>query len=357
VSGVSGSSRPGPSLVDDLIWLVDIPSPTGAEQALRDAIAARLAGLEPQVVGNSVVVGRRTGKPLIALYGHLDTVPQQGNLPGRVAGNRVHGLGASDMKGGLAVMIALLEDGDVLQGAYDVMGVFYDAEEGPSDGNGLEAVLDELPVLSEAALSIVMEPTDGQLQLGCQGVINATVEFHGEAAHSARPWLGENAITKAGAWLAEMHGRGWRDVEVAGLTFKETFVVTMAAGGVARNVIPARFTLNLNHRFPPDRTLADAEAMVRTVCGSADAVEIVDRAPAAAIPEGNPHLDRLRRLVDVVAAKTAWTDVARLTTRGMPAVNYGPGEVASAHRADESAPIDSLDRTFTVMREFLASEG
>ncbi|OFW66335.1 MAG: succinyl-diaminopimelate desuccinylase [Actinobacteria bacterium RBG_16_68_21] len=342
------------SLVDDLVWLVDIPSPTGAEEAIRDAIAARLSHLEPRTIGNSVVVGRRTGKPLIAVYGHLDTVPSQGNLPGRVADGRAFGLGASDMKGGLAVMIALLEDPDVAAGTFDVLGVFYDGEEGPAEGNGLEAVLDRSPDLLEAELSIVMEPTDGELQLGCQGVINATVEFHGEAAHSARPWLGENAVTKAGAWLAEMHGRGWRDVDVAGLTFKETFVVTTAAGGVARNVIPARFALNLNHRFPPDRTLDEAEAMVREMCAPADLVEIVDRAPAAPIPEGNPHLERLRGLVGVVSAKTAWTDVARLTGRGLAAVNFGPGEVAQAHRADESAPIEGMERALGVMRGFLS---
>ncbi|MFH1104433.1 MAG: succinyl-diaminopimelate desuccinylase [Actinomycetota bacterium] len=342
------------SLVDDLVWLIDVPSPTGSEERLRDAVAGRLGGLEPRIVGKSVVVGRRAGRPLIGLYGHLDTVPEQGNLPARVAGDRVHGLGSTDMKGGLAVMIALLEDPDVAAGPFDVLGVFYDGEEGPAERNGLEAVLDATPDLLEAEFSIVMEPTDGELQLGCQGVINATVEFRGEAAHSARPWLGENAITKAGAWLASLHRRGWRDVEVGGLGFKETFVVTTAIGGLARNVIPSRFTLNLNHRFPPGRTVEQAEAMLRELCACADRVEVTDRAPAAPIPEGNPHLDRLRALVEVVAPKTAWTDVARLSARGLAAVNYGPGEVALSHRADESAPIEGLERALGVMRDFLA---
>jgi succinyl-diaminopimelate desuccinylase len=341
------------SLVDDLVWLVDIPSATGSEEQIRDAVAKRLSKLDPRAIGKSVVVGRRTGRPLIALYGHLDTVPEQGNLPARVKGDRVHGLGATDMKSGLAVMIALLEDPAIARGPFDVLGVFYDAEEGPAAGNGLERVLDETPDLLEAEFSIVMEPTDGELQLGCQGAINATVEFHGVAAHSARPWLGENAITKAAWWLGEIDRRSWRDVMVGGLTFKETFAVTTATAGVARNVIPATFTLNLNHRFAPDRTMAQAEALVREVCASADRVEIVDRAAAAPIPEGNPHLDRLRGLVSVVSAKTAWTDVARLTERGLAAVNYGPGEVALAHRADESVAIAPLETCFTVMRELL----
>jgi succinyl-diaminopimelate desuccinylase len=342
------------SLVDDLVWLIDTPSPTGAEDALRDAVAERLSALAPQIIGRSVVVGHRTGRPLISLYGHLDTVPEQGNLPAKVEGGRVHGLGASDMKGGLAVMVALLEDESVRNGPFDVLGVFYDAEEGPAAGNGLERVLDEAPVLLESEFAVVMEPTDGELQLGCQGTINARVEFHGVSAHSARPWLGENAITKAGSWLAEMHERGWRDVEVAGLTFKETFAVTLAEGGVAANMIPPRFVLNLNHRYPPDRSVEEAEAMVREACAAADSVEIVDRAMAAPIPEDNPHLGRLRGLVSTVSAKTAWTDVARLAARGLPAVNYGPGEVAQAHKQDESAPAATLEQCFGVMKEFLA---
>ena len=144
-------------------------------------------------------------------------------------------------------------------------------------------MLDGALDLLGAEFSIVMEPTDGELQLGCQGTINATVEFHGTAAHSARPWLGENAVTKAGVWLAEMHQREWSDVIVSGLTFKETFAVTTAHGGIARNVIPATFSLNLNHRFPPDRTMEEAEAEVLAVCAGADQVEIVDRA-AAGVP-------------------------------------------------------------------------
>jgi succinyl-diaminopimelate desuccinylase len=342
------------SLVDDLVWLIDIPSPTGFEEGLRDAMAERLSQLEPRVIGNSLVVGRRTGRPLISLYGHIDTVPEQGNLPARVEGGRVHGLGASDMKGGLAVMVALLEDAALRDGPYDLLGVFYDAEEGPADGNGLERVLDEAPDLLESELAVVMEPTDGELQLGCQGTINARVEFHGVSAHSARPWLGENAITKAGRWMSGMHERGWRDIDVAGMTFKETFAVTLAEGGVAPNVIPARFVLNLNHRYPPDRSVEEAEAMVREVCSDADSVEIVDRAMAAPIPKDSPHLDRLRALVPKVSAKTAWTDVARLAARGVPAVNYGPGEVAQAHKQDESAPIGALEDCLRVMREFLA---
>ncbi len=345
------------SLVDDLCWLVDIPSVTGDERGLRDAISDRLSrSVDIEIVGESLVAGRRTGKPRIDLYGHLDTVPENGNLPSRLQGDRVHGLGTSDMKAGLAVMLTALESPAVTEGPYDVVAVFYDREEGPADENGLEDVLDRVDHLGDAELALVMEPTDNELQLGCQGTINAAVRFDGEAAHSARPWLGENAVTKAGEWLAAMHGRAARDVIVEGLTFKETFVVTTAAGGVARNVIPDSFAVNVNHRYPPDRSPEEAERTLAEVCRAADGFTVVDSAPAAPIPSGNPHVERLESSgVAAVTAKTAWTDVARLAQRGLPAVNFGPGEVALAHRADESVSIEALERGWAILQRFLTS--
>lgn len=335
--------------------LVDIPSPTGDEGTLARYVADRLDPVaEVSVHGNAVVARRNRDRPRIDLYGHLDTVPEQGNLPARIDGGRLHGLGASDMKAGLAVMIALVEDDAVTDGPYDLAAVFYDREEGPAHENGLEAVLDAAPFLTDAALAVVMEPTDNEIQLGCQGALNATVRFTGRSAHSARPWHGENAVTKAGAWLAEMHTREPVDVTVAGLRFRETFAVTTAAGGIARNVIPAAFEVNLNHRFPPDRTLEQAEERLRRVCAAADDVEIVDRAAPAPIPEGNPHLDRLIEVSGaIVTAKQAWTDVSRLAARGVPALNYGPGDTALAHRRDESVALAALDESFTVLKRFL----
>lgn len=336
--------------------LVDIPSPTGDEGALARHLAERLAAVgEVTALGNAVVVRRDRGRARIDLYGHLDTVPEQGNLPARIEGGRLHGLGASDTKAGLAVMVALMEDEAVAAGPYDLAAVFYDREEGPAHENGLEAVLDAAPYLADAALAVVMEPTDNEIQLGCQGALNATVRFTGRSAHSSRPWHGENAVTKAGAWLATMHELQPVEVEVAGLSFRETFAVTTATGGIARNVIPAGFEVNLNHRFPPDRTLEQAEARLRQVCDAADAVEIVDRAAPAPIPDGNPHLDRLIEVSGAaVTGKQAWTDVARLTARGVPALNYGPGETALAHRRDESVALAALEESFEVLKRFLA---
>jgi succinyl-diaminopimelate desuccinylase len=345
------------TLADTLVELIDIPSVIGNEKAIATALEFRLAAHRPvQRLGNAVVAGEPTGKPLIGLYGHVDTVPEQGNETARRKGDRIYGLGSSDMKSGIAVMVHLLEDEAVAAGPYDLVGVFYDKEEGPAAENGLEDVLNAVPWLGDAAFSVVMEPTDLNLELGCSGAINADVVFDGKAAHSARPWLGENAVTKAGDWLAEMHQRRPEVVSIAGLDYREVFSVTTAAGGIASNVLPARFVLNLNYRFPPTYTLVEAEARLRRVAADADEIIITDRAPAGIVPDGSPYLVRLEALVDGErTAKQGWTDVARLTARGMPAANFGPGVVAEAHQAAESVPAANLDRAFEVMRTFLTT--
>jgi succinyl-diaminopimelate desuccinylase len=346
-------------LEETLVSLIATPSVTGFEGRLCTDVAERMLatwGLDGVArIGNSLVVGKRTERPLITLFGHLDTVPEQeGNGTPRITDDRIHGLGATDMKAGLAVMIHLLENPRILSGRYDVVGVFYDKEEGPQDENGLEAVLEHVDWLHESELAVVLEPTDLEIQLGCNGAMNATVSFLGHAAHSARPWLGENAVTKAGAWLDELHRRRPEVTTVAGLEFREVFSVTMATGGVARNVLPSRFDVNLNYRFPPVFDLDEAEARLRATTAAADEVVIVDRAPGAPIPENNAALARLEEASGAVrASKQGWTDVARLAVWGIPAVNYGPGEVALAHQVDESLPRDHLTRAYAVMERFL----
>ena len=346
------------NLTETLQWLVDTPSPYGHEAELCSAIAERLATSHPddsmQRVGNGLVAGHREGRPLMLLVGHIDTVPHQGQPPAYIENGRLHGLGSTDMKAGIAVMLHLLEDEAVRLGPYDVVGVFYDKEEGPADQNGLEIVLDKAPWLLESEFAIVLEPTDLAIELGCNGVMNAEVFFEGKAAHSARPWLGENAVTKAGAWLAEMHERAPAPVDIDGLEYREVFSVTKAEGGIANNVLPAEMRINLNYRFPPIYTLDEAEARLRTVADKADQVVITDRAPAGVVVEDNPHLDRLVAIAgDDRQAKQAWTDVARLSGRGIPAINYGPGDPALAHQAAESVELANLDRAFDVLREFL----
>lgn len=348
------------TLVETLTWLVDIPSETGQEGRLATALAERLlpgfGELGVSRIGNSLVVGHRGGAPLITLFGHTDTVPRQGQGPAYLEEDRLHGLGASDMKSGLAVMLHLLEDEAVTSGPFDVVGVFYASEEGPHDENELEDVLEEAKWLEESELALVLEPTGLSLELGCQGVMNAHVAFKGTSAHSARPWLGENAITRASDWLGEMSRKDPETVEVGGLDFREVVTVTKAQGGIANNIVPARFECNVNYRFAPDKTVEEAEIRLAKHLEGVDEFEIVDSAPAGKVEVDNRHVDRLTDLTRASREpKQGWTDVARLSARGVPAINYGPGEADLAHRADESVPVANLDVVFESLRQFLSS--
>lgn len=345
-----------PDLVETLTWLVDIPSETGAEGPICDAIARRLSSLPHLRVGESLVVGARGDRPLLVLAGHLDTVPSQGQGPARVENDRLHGLGASDMKSGLAVMIHLLEGGHG-GGSHDVVGVFYAAEEGPHDANQLRAVLTEVGWLAEADCAIVLEPSDGEIQYGCNGVVNATVRFDGVAAHSARPWWGENAITKAGDWLGAMHRLEPRPTVVDGLEYRRTVAVTTASGGVANNVVPARFDLNVNMRFTPDMTVDEAVADLRELCAAADQFEVSDTAPAGGVMADHPLFRRLAETSGARrSAKQGWTDVARFTEIGVPAVNFGPGDTSQAHRRDESVATADMERVHDALHRLLTAQ-
>lgn len=342
------------SLAETTAWLVDIPSVTGDEVAIVEAIADRLSGMDEHRIGRSLVVGRPTGGDLILLVGHLDTVPSQGQGPAQVADGVLWGLGAADMKGGLAVMIHLLEDTDVVAGPHSVVGVFYEAEEGPMDGNGLSPVLEANPWLRDAQFAVVLEPSDGQIQLGCNGSINARVTFAGKSSHSARPWWGENAITKAGEWVAAMHLRQPESHVIDGLEFREVMSVTGASGGIARNVIPDRFDLNLNYRFTPDLSVDQALARLHDACAPADGVEVVDVAPPGPVQASHPFVHRLQDASGAeLAAKQGWTDVARLGQYGIPAVNFGPGRASEAHQREEFVAISDIESTFSALRRAL----
>jgi succinyl-diaminopimelate desuccinylase len=343
------------TLLDTLIEIVNIPSVTGSEEELCAWLEQRFQGRYPlERIGKSLVVGRPAdGAKFTALYGHTDTVPVQGDPSARIDGDRLVGLGASDMKAGVAVMIELLDTG-IGEAERDLACVFYDAEEGPAVNNGLEAVLDAAPWLVDAEISIVLEPTNLDLEIGCNGTLNADVIFKGSTAHSARPWLGENAITKAGEWLATLHAREPELVEIGDLGYREVFSVTKASGGIANNIIPGEFVINLNHRFPPIYTVQEAENRLRAVAEAADDVIVIDSAPPGSVDMDSSALQRLDRLIGRQRmAKQGWTDVARLTARGAVAVNYGPGEVPQAHQVNESVPITNLDIVYEVLEEFL----
>lgn len=338
--------------------LCAVPSVTGDEAACADLVEARLraARLETARVGQSVVARfAARGRPLVLLVGHTDTVPPKpGDGPPRAGGDRVYGLGASDMKGGLAVMLALAETlrPDAL--AYDLGLVFYDREEGPWVESGLGPVLEEVPWLRGAALAFCLEPSDNVVQVGCLGTMHARVRFHGRAAHSARPWQGDNAIHKAAPLLAALAARAPRDVVVDGFSFREVLSATLASGGTARNVIPDRFDVNLNYRFAPGRSAEEVQAEVRALAPDAE-VSFVEVAPSGRVVTDNALLRRFLAVNgNAVAAKQAWTDVARLTAAGIDAVNLGPGLAAQAHQAGEYADVALLGESYAQFARFLA---
>lgn len=351
-------------LDETLLWLCAIPSPIGEERALCDALQARLAALSlPSVTrryGDSIVVPVvRAGRgPHIALVGHLDTVRTE-NGPARIDGNRCFGSGASDMKSGLAVMIALAETLNVLELGCDLTLVFYAREEGPFAENELGPVLEHDPEIGRVDLAVCMEPSDNKLHLGCVGSIHATVTFVGRTAHSARPWEGENAITKAADFLAEMRRVEPVESVIDGLTYRSVTTVTQARdGGRGRNVVPDRFVINLNHRFAPDRTLDEARAHVVALVGDRARVDIADLSPAA-MPGASHPLVRALLVAGVrgVEPKQAWTDVARFAARGVAAVNFGPGENAQAHQPNESTSLALLHEGYAIVERWLKSLG
>jgi len=358
---------------------------TGAERALTDLIEARYLALgEPVVrVADSLVIGVPSSadaqgavRELVLLVGHLDVVPPTEDdrvprLEQRDDEQVIVGRGASDMKSGNVVAMRLFEDADLRAASpFDLALVLYAGEEGSAESNELAQVLDALPWLREAALAIVLEPTDGRVELGCLGGLHAEVTFHGVAAHSARPWQGRNALTAAAPLLAALEAHPPVDVEVDGIAYRDVLTATQAwTGGLepdegapppVRNVVPDRFTLNLNLRFAPSRDLAEAEAELRALvaasAGTAEvSVEVVDRAPPAPPLRSAPLVARFIDSVGAaVAGKQAWTDVARFGSIGVPALNYGPGATAQAHQRGEWVAVTAMVDAAERLRRFLS---
>jgi succinyl-diaminopimelate desuccinylase len=339
-------------LAERTLALVDIASPSRQEAAVYAYVSEHVPLDRAYDDGESVLFAKRSGRPLVLLAGHTDTVPAQGNLPGRIENGAVHGLGSTDMKGGLAVMIELARWAAGAELAYDLGLLFFPREElGPAD-NPLPGVFAAAPLVDEAALVVCLEPTDNTLQLGCLGNLTARLVFEGRAAHSARPWLGVNAVELAFEGLRGILALEPRDVVVGGLLFREVLSVTQIHGGVATNVIPARVEATLNFRYAPDRSPAEAEARVRELAGPE--IEIVQHSPAAHVASRTGLVEELRRVGDFeVQPKQAWTNVADFAARGLDAVNFGPGATRYAHAADEQVEIAELVRSFEALQRFL----
>jgi succinyl-diaminopimelate desuccinylase len=366
----------GESLAERTLALCRIPSPIGSERALCDEVERWARARFPFVrrVKDSLVVSPDTpsppagagkegsgegSRPLVALCGHLDTIPvheEDRGKPPRREGGRIVAPGATDMKGGLAVMMELAERLPREARFAELLLVLYAREEGPYLENELEDVLREAPEVSAASLALCLEPTDNVLQLGCVGSIHATLTFTGRSAHSARPWQGENAVHRAGALLQELAARAPREVLSGGHVYREVASVTRIEGGRARNVVPDRCTLNLNFRFAPDRTLEAAADEVRALAARFGAeVTLTDLSPACPAFADHPLVRRLAERSGVPAEpKQAWTDVARLSVHGVPAVNLGPGATAQAHQRGEWVEVGALVRCHEILQAFLA---
>jgi succinyl-diaminopimelate desuccinylase len=324
--------------------LVDIESVSRHEQAIADTVEevlTPLAHLEVVRRGHTLVARTDLGRgERVVIAGHLDTVPLHDNLPSRNDGTFLHGLGACDMKGGDAVILRLAAT--VPEPVRDVTYVLYEGEEIESEFNGLGRLATHAPELLTADFAILMEPSDGVVEAGCQGTMRVDVTTYGERAHSARAWKGVNAIHGAAPVLERLTTYEPRMPVIDGLTYHEGLNAVGITGGVAGNVLPDVCTVSVNHRFAPDRSEAQAEEFVRTFFAGYD-VQVTDSAPGAL-----PGLDRpaAKEFIEAVGGtvnpKFGWTDVARFSALGVPAVNFGPGDPMLAHKQEEYVPLEQL---------------
>ncbi|MGC5167298.1 succinyl-diaminopimelate desuccinylase [Luteimicrobium sp. DT211] len=343
--------------------ICDVESVSGNEKDLADVVEGALSPLPHLEVlrdGDAVVARTALGRDRRVVFaGHLDTVPVAANLPVRVVGEGAHaelwGRGTVDMKGGVAIMLALAAE--LAEPSYDVTWVFYDHEEVASDLNGLGRLARTRPELLAGDLAVVGEPSNAGIEGGCNGTLRADVVLTGVAAHSARAWMGVNAVHAAGEVLSRLAAYEPATVEVDGLAYRESLNAVGITGGVAGNVIPDRAVVTVNYRFAPSRSVDEAAAHVRDVLAGFD-VTVTDAAPGA-----RPGLDApaardfaksvLERTGGEPAPKYGWTDVARFSALGVPAVNFGPGDPLLAHKDDEHVSAAQITLCHDALRDWL----
>jgi succinyl-diaminopimelate desuccinylase len=348
------------SLADRLatrtLELVDAPSEPRGEAALAAHVldVLRAGGVEARDAGDTCVlagVTARRDRPLVLLAGHLDTVPAQGNRPGRREGEAVHGLGTADMKGGVAVMVELALA--PRESTVDLGYVLFGREELPFTESALSPLLAREPALRSADLVVVMEPTANAIHAGCLGNVNATWTFHGRSGHSARPWLADNAIHRAAEGIHALAQVAPEPHDVDGLRFTEVVSVTRIAGGIAGNVIPDKAVAHVNYRYAPGRSASEAETRLRALCEPYGTLAIDGNAPSAPVATSNPLVQRLIAVGGLeVAAKQAWTPVAEFAAAGVDAVNFGPGDPAQAHARSEHVATGALVRCYETIEAF-----
>lgn len=343
--------------VDLCAALVDVPSVSGEEAVLADALERALRAQAPHLEvlrsGQAVLARTDLGRERrVLLAGHLDTVPIAGNLPSRRDGALLYGCGTSDMKAGDAVFAHLA----ATLGAprHDVTFVFYDCEEVEAERNGLGRIEREHADWLRADLAILGEPTDAGVEAGCQGTLRMEITTRGRRAHSARSWLGDNAVHGAAAVLDRLNAYTARDVDIDGCVYREGLQAVRIAGGVAGNVVPDECVVTVNFRFAPDRTAEAAERHVREVFDGFSLV-LTDLSPGALPGLAAPAAREFVAAAGAVpSAKYGWTDVSRFAALGIPAVNYGPGDPNLAHTREEHVDTVRILEAAAVLRRFLS---
>lgn len=351
----------GCDLLELTAALVDVPSESFHEAPLADLFEAEVRAcplLDVHRVGDNVVARTELGRPArLILAGHLDTVPANGNETARIEGDVLWGLGAADMKGGLAAMLEVART--LGEPAVDVTFVFYAREEVAQRHSGLGELARLRPDLLEGDVALLGEPTDAQIEAGCQGTLRAQVTLAGARAHLARAWMGRNAIHRLGRLLALVEAYEPRQPVIDGCRYHEALQAVRVEGGVAGNVVPDRAVVELGFRFAPDRSPEAAEAHLTEVLAEvlepADRVEVIDRSPGALPSLTHPMLAGLVERNNLkVTAKLGWTDVAFFASRGVPAANFGAGDPTLAHTAGECLERDSVRRLHAALVDLVA---
>lgn len=360
----TGSRAPDvPDLLALAAEIVSVPSVSHSEEALADAVEADLSEVDwltVERIGDTVVARTDLGRSArIVIAGHLDTVPGDGaDVLGHVSGDVLSGLGSTDMKGGLAVMLALAVS--VAEPAVDVTYVFYPCEEVGREHNGLVKLAAARPDLLQADAAVLGEPTSGLVEAGCQGTLKAVARIGGKRAHSARPFMGVNAIHRASRLLERLSEYRSREVVLDGCKYAEQLQAVLITGGIASNVVPDEVSVTINYRFAPDRDTDGAGRELRRFLapvideGEADSLEIIETVAGAPPSLGQPLLARLVSVSGVAPkAKVGWTDAATFYANGIPAANFGPGDPLLAHTKDEFVTRDDLDRVFRALKSLI----
>ncbi|MBL0691799.1 MAG: succinyl-diaminopimelate desuccinylase [SAR324 cluster bacterium] len=349
-------------LLTILLQLLKIDSITGKEQAITgfiDDFCRKNPNLTSQKIGKTLCYfyHKSDALPTLALYGHTDTVNNQQDKSPYHDDKSVFGCGASDMKGGLAVMLKLIKDDFFAKSNFNLQFIFYDGEEGPYNDSGLGPALLKVPELKKADLALVLEPTLNDIQSGCLGVMNIDLTFIGKSGHSARPWQGDNPIYKALPLLSKVAAKPANTVTIDGLDFIETTSITKISAGKLKNVIPERAYANLNWRFAPHKSISAAKKGAIEFLGDEVNIEFCDCAPASKVVSQNSLLTKFKEQNSLITKpKQAWTDIARLNDAMVDAVNFGPGDPSEAHQKNEQIAINSLLDCYKILTNFIYSE-